>query len=63
MLGPAELREINEALAQAGADPAPDGRGPYLSAAFAAAMALARALREASTGTAAAGREPPPPAP
>lgn len=62
MLGPAELREINEALAQAGADPAPDGRGPYLSAAFAAAMALARALREAAAGSA-AGREPPPPAP
>ncbi|MFD2234640.1 hypothetical protein [Phaeospirillum tilakii] len=62
MLGPAELREINEALAQAGADPAPDGRGPYLSAAFAAAMALARALREATAGSA-AGREPPPPAP
>lgn len=62
MLGPAELREINEALAQAGADPAPDGRGPYLSAAFAAAMALARALREATAATAAR-HEPPPPAP
>jgi len=46
MLGPAELREIHEALAEAGADPAPDGRGAYLSAAFAAAMALTRALRQ-----------------
>jgi hypothetical protein len=45
MLGPAELREIHEALALAGADPAPNGRGPYLSAAFAAGMALTRALR------------------
>jgi len=61
MLGPAELREINEALAEAGADPAPDGRGPYLSAAFAAGMALARALRQAATGV--APPPPPPPAP
>jgi len=45
MLGPAELREIHEALALAGEDPAPNGRGPYLSAAFAAGMALTRALR------------------
>jgi len=45
MLGPAELREIHEALALAGEDPAPNGRGPYLSAAFAAGMALIRTLR------------------
>ncbi|EPY03084.1 hypothetical protein [Magnetospirillum fulvum] len=45
MLGPAELREIHEALALASEDPAPNGRGPYLSAAFAAGMALTRALR------------------
>lgn len=54
MLGPAELREIHEALALAGEDPAPNGRGPYLSAAFAAGMALTRALR---------GEAPPPAAP
>ncbi|WP_040566458.1 hypothetical protein [Magnetospirillum molischianum] len=48
MLGPAELREIHEALALAGEDPAPHGRGPYLSAAFAAGMALTRALRGAT---------------
>ncbi len=45
MLGPAELREIHQALAEAGADTAPEGRGPYLSAAFAAGLALTRALR------------------
>jgi len=48
MLGPAELREIHEALALASEDPAPNGRGPYLSAAFAAGMALTRALRGAT---------------
>jgi hypothetical protein len=47
MLGPAELREIHEALARAGSESGPDARGPYLSTAFATAMGIARALRVA----------------
>lgn len=60
MLGPAELREIHEALALAGKDTAPNGRGPYLSAAFAAGMALTRALRGQSDPTPPPDRTTPP---
>ena len=48
MLGPAELREIHEALARADVEPAPPGtRGATLAMAFAAAVGVARALRVA----------------
>ncbi|SEH49321.1 hypothetical protein [Magnetospirillum fulvum] len=60
MLGPAELREIHEALALAGEDPAPNGRGPYLSAAFAAGMALTRALRSRAEAAPPPDQTPPP---
>lgn len=47
MLGPAELREIYDALHGMGLEPVrlPQGRSPYLSPAFAAGMAVTRALR------------------
>jgi hypothetical protein len=63
MLGPAELREIHEALARAGTESGPGVQGPYLSAAFAAAMGVARALRTAGHGPAAIAEpaEPTPP--
>ena len=46
MLGPAELREIYDALHGMGLEPVrmPQGRSPYLSPAFAAGMAVTRAL-------------------
>ena len=46
MLGPAELREIYDALNGMGLEPVrmPEGRSPYLSPAFAAGMAVTRAL-------------------
>lgn len=49
MLGPAEFREIIDALSEAGLQPVrlPEGRSPYLSAALAASMAVPRALRKA----------------
>jgi len=55
MLGPAELREIYEALHGMGLQPVrlPEGRSPYLSPAFAAGMAVTKALRKpASAGAA-----------
>ncbi|MBI3445337.1 MAG: hypothetical protein HY055_08225 [Magnetospirillum sp.] len=47
MLGPAELREIYESLKGMGLEPVrlPEGRSPYLSPAFAAGMAVAKAVR------------------
>ncbi|OAN52241.1 hypothetical protein A6A04_00665 [Paramagnetospirillum marisnigri] len=49
MLGPAEFREIIDALNQAGLQPVrlPEGRSPYLSPVMAAGMAVPRALRKA----------------
>lgn len=46
MLGPAELREIYDALHGMGLESVrvPEGRSPYLSPAFAASMAVTRAL-------------------
>ena len=46
MLGPAELREIYDALNGMGLEPVrmPEGRSPYLSPTFAAGMAVTRAL-------------------
>ena len=46
MLGPAEVREIYDALHGMGLEPVrtPEGRSPYLSPAFAASMAVTRAL-------------------
>ncbi|CAA7620803.1 hypothetical protein [Magnetospirillum sp. SS-4] len=48
MLGPAELREIYDALHGMGLQPVrlPEGRSPYLSPAFAAGMAMTKALRK-----------------
>ena len=47
MLGPAELREIYDALQGMGLEPVrmPEGRSPYLTPAFAAGMAVTRALK------------------
>ncbi len=47
MLGPAELREIYDALNGMGLQPVrlPEGRSPYLSPAFAASMAMTKGLR------------------
>jgi hypothetical protein len=47
MLGPAELREIYDALQGLGLEPVrlPEGRSPYLSPAFAAGMAVTKALK------------------
>ena len=47
MLGPAELREIYESLKGMGLEPVrlPEGRSPYLSPAFAAGMAVTKAVR------------------
>ena len=49
MLGPAELREIYDALHGMGLEPVrvQEGRSPYLSPAFAAGMAVTRALKPA----------------
>jgi hypothetical protein len=49
MLGPAEFREIINALSEAGLQPVrlPEGRSPYLSPAMAAGMAVPRAMRKA----------------
>lgn len=45
MLGPAELREINEAFNEYRRDlPASEGRGPYISSSFAAGLAVTRAV-------------------
>lgn len=46
MLGPAELREIYETLKGMGLEPVrvPEGRTPYLSPAFAAGMAVTKAV-------------------
>ncbi len=56
MLGPAEFREIIDALSEAGLQPVrlPEGRSPYLSPALAASMAVPRALRKAKADAAAA---------
>jgi hypothetical protein len=66
MLGPAELREIYDALHGMGLQPVrlPEGRSPYLSPTFAAGMAVTKALRGKLPAKAAeAGAEiPPPPA-
>lgn len=64
MLGPAELREIYDALHGMGLEPVrvPQGRSPYLSPAFAAGMAVTRALRgtaPTAEAEAPAGTEPP----
>ncbi|CAA7626154.1 conserved hypothetical protein [Candidatus Terasakiella magnetica] len=50
MLGPAELREIYDALNSMGLEPVrlPEGSSPYLSPAFAASMAVTKAMRAAS---------------
>ena len=47
MLGPAELREIYESLKGMGLEPVrlPEGRSPYISPAFAAGMAVTKAVR------------------
>jgi len=47
MLGPAELREIYESLKGMGLEPVqvPEGRSPYLSPAFAAGVAVTKAVR------------------
>lgn len=48
MLGPAELREIYECLKGMGLEPVrlPEGRSPYITPAFAAGMAMTKAVRE-----------------
>jgi hypothetical protein len=47
MLGPAELREIYDCLKGMGLEPVrvADGRSPYLNPAFAAGMAVTKAVR------------------
>lgn len=47
MLGPAELREIYDCLKGMGLEPVrvADGRSPYINPAFAAGMALTKAVR------------------
>ncbi|BAE52713.1 hypothetical protein [Paramagnetospirillum magneticum] len=47
MLGPAELREIYDCLKGMGLEPVrvADGRSPYLNPAFAAGMAMTKAVR------------------
>lgn len=47
MLGPAELREIYDCLKGMGLEPVriADGRSPYLNPAFAAGMAMTKAMR------------------
>ena len=54
-MGPAELREIYDALKGMGLEPVrlPEGRSPYLSPAFAAGMAVTKAVRAGMTPEAA----------
>jgi hypothetical protein len=54
MLGPAELREIYDALNGMGLQPVrlPEGRSPYLSPAFATGMAITKVLRTKASDTA-----------
>lgn len=56
MLGPAELREIYDCLKGMGLEPVrlPEGRSPYLNPAFAAGMAVTKAVGGTSAALGAA---------
>lgn len=62
MLGPAELREIYDALQGMGLESVrlPEGKSPYLSPAFAAGMAVSKALRATETAVVKAAAAKPP---